>query len=440
MPRVSIRWTVPFVACGFAWLCGQVATVNAVSQLGFVGMLVFAVPCVLGENMARRIVFPLAFLFFAVPIGDFLLPTLMQWTADFTVQALRTTGVPVYREGQQFVIPTGRWSVVEACSGIRYLIASLMVGALYAYLRFRSTWRRMAFIGVSVLIPIVANWLRAYMIVMIGHLSNNELAVGVDHLIYGWLFFGVVMFLMFWAGSRWLEADASNVQLARVPVAEPGQPGATALVLASLVIAAAVWPIGLQAIEQRMETSSGVRMQPLPSVGEWRAIDSELTSWTPVINKPSSVVHQTFSDGHSSVGIHIAYFRHQSRAQKLVSSTNILAEATLAHGALWAVESKRPATLVAGAQRFEAIETQLIGAQGSQALLAESWYWIDGRSTGNQYLAKFYTFLARLRGRDDGAIVIVYAKEPSARSAIEAFTENAIPTVLTRTLGRIDEP
>ena len=40
--------------------------------------------------------FPLGFLFFAVPFGDFLLPVLMQWTADFTVLALRATGIPVY--------------------------------------------------------------------------------------------------------------------------------------------------------------------------------------------------------------------------------------------------------------------------------------------------------------------------------------------------------
>ena len=56
--------------------------------------------------------------------------------------------------------------------------------------------------------PIVANWLRAYMIVMLGHLSNNRIAVGVDHMIYGWIFFGVVMLLLFWVGSLWQEADA----------------------------------------------------------------------------------------------------------------------------------------------------------------------------------------------------------------------------------------
>ncbi len=121
------------------------------------------------------------------------MPTLIDWTADFTIAALKLTGIPVFREGAHFQIPSGRWSVVEACSGVRYLIASLMVGILYAYLTYRSMRRRLLFIGVSILVPIVANWLRAYMIVMIGHLSGNTLAVGVDHIIYGWIFFGVVM-------------------------------------------------------------------------------------------------------------------------------------------------------------------------------------------------------------------------------------------------------
>ena len=83
--------------------------------------------------------------------------------------------------------------MVEACSGLRYLIASLMIGVLYAAISYRSAWRRAAFIAASILVPLLANWLRAYMIVMLGHLSNNTIAVGVDHLIYGWLFFGIVM-------------------------------------------------------------------------------------------------------------------------------------------------------------------------------------------------------------------------------------------------------
>src|SRR5206468_6688395 len=113
----------------------------------------------------------------------------------------------VFREGNYFTIPSGSWSVVEACSGVRYLIASFMVGTLYAYLSYRSTARRAAFIAASLVVPIVANWLRAYMIVMLGHLTNNRLAVGADHLVYGWIFFGIVMALLFWIGSRWRQDE-----------------------------------------------------------------------------------------------------------------------------------------------------------------------------------------------------------------------------------------
>ncbi len=134
---------------GFAWLLGELATVGVVSQFALMTMIVLAVPAVLGFSVARRMAFPLAFLYFAVPFGEFMLPKFMEWTANFTVFGLRLSGIPVYREGLHFVIPSGNWSVVEACSGVRYLIASLTVGTLFAYLNYRSLKRRLIFVGVS---------------------------------------------------------------------------------------------------------------------------------------------------------------------------------------------------------------------------------------------------------------------------------------------------
>ena len=178
-PRPSGWILAPLLIAILGWLMGDLAAVNAVTQMAFVSMLVLAIPAVLGVSVARLIAFPLAFLYFAVPIGEVFLPQLMEWTANFTVVALRFSGIPVFREGLQFVIPSGNWSVVEACSGVRYLIASLTVGTLFAYLNYQSNWRRLLFVLVSILVPIVANWLRAYMIVMLGHLSGNTIAVGV---------------------------------------------------------------------------------------------------------------------------------------------------------------------------------------------------------------------------------------------------------------------
>src|SRR5665213_4040688 len=211
VPQPALWGLAPLAIAGLAWLAGRLGEVNAVAQLAMTAMIVLAVPAVLGVRIARRLMFPLAFLFFAVPIGDFVLPVLLDWTANFTVAALRASGIPVYREGLMFIIPSGAWSVIEACSGVRYLIASLMVGTLFAYLSYRSNRRRWLFVGFAILVPIIANWVRAYLIVLLGHLSGNRLAVGVDHIIYGWLFFGIVITLMFWIGGHWREDDPPGV-------------------------------------------------------------------------------------------------------------------------------------------------------------------------------------------------------------------------------------
>ncbi|MCX8006462.1 MAG: exosortase, partial [Burkholderiaceae bacterium] len=173
------------------------------------------------------------------------------WTADFTVLALKLTGIPVYREGNYFMIPSGQWSVVEACSGLRYLIASLMVGVLFAHLMYVSRRRQILFVGASVVVPIVANWLRAYFIVLIGHLSGNELAVGVDHLVYGWIFFGFVMLLLFSIGARFREAPGAAAVPGGIVRPGPRTDGGMVAAAAMAVLAAGVWITAAAALGSR---------------------------------------------------------------------------------------------------------------------------------------------------------------------------------------------
>jgi len=175
-------------ACGFGWLLAELADVKVVRQYMFVAMIPVTTLAVLGWRMTWAMAFPLFFMMLTVPFGEVFIPPLINFTADFTVAALQMTGIPVLREGTRFSLPTGNWSVVEACSGVRYLISSFTLGCLFAYLTYRTTFRKLMFILFAIIVPIIANGLRAYMIVMIGHLSGMTLAVGVDHLIYGWVF------------------------------------------------------------------------------------------------------------------------------------------------------------------------------------------------------------------------------------------------------------
>ena len=191
----------------FVWLFAFAADINVLGQLSAVVSLISIIWMLIGNQLAWRYKFPLVYLLFAVPMGENLIPMLQDITAWFTVNLLKLNGIPVFIDGLYIQTPTGLFEVAVACSGIRYLIASVAVGALYAYLTYNSTKKQIIFILISILMPIVANGVRAYGIVAIAHYSDMKYATGADHLVYGWLFFGVVIMLMFWIGGFFADKD-----------------------------------------------------------------------------------------------------------------------------------------------------------------------------------------------------------------------------------------
>ena len=151
---------------------------------------------VLGLRLWRATSGPLLYLYFLVPFGDFLTPKLQDITTWFTRHGLDILGIPAYIDGYVIEIPEGTFFVAEACAGLRFLIASIAFGVLYALLMYRSTGRRMVFIGASVVVPIVANGLRALGIVVLGHVLGSAQAAATDHVLYGWIFFSLVILLL----------------------------------------------------------------------------------------------------------------------------------------------------------------------------------------------------------------------------------------------------
>jgi exosortase A len=401
------------------WLAGDLVAVNAATQLALVLMVMLAVPAVLGWGVSRRMAFPLAFLLFAVPVGDFMLPWLMERTADFTVLALRASGIPVYREGLQFVIPSGTWSVVEACSGIRYLIASFTVGCLFAYLSFNSLSKRLIFLGVAILVPLVANWLRAYMIVMIGHLSGNELATGVDHLIYGWLFFGVVILGMLFVGARWSDAPVPLEPSAPVAAGAAGsvQAGLRRTVWVTLVVVAVLAsPSMAYRLFDRGVHAGPVNLVAPPALVPWQAASQTPVVLRPAFHNPVATADWGYlGPGQEHIGLHLSYYRQQGYDRKLVSSVNAL----VASGdSAWAVVANGRASATWLGETIGVTESLLRARTGAltadaDRLLVWRLYWVNDRFVAGDVQAKLQTALSRVSGQgDDGAIMLLYVLLP----------------------------
>ncbi|MDP1684462.1 exosortase A [Hydrogenophaga sp.] len=425
VPRPSrLAWLLLLGAAGL-WLAGDLVAVNAATQLALVMLLVLAVPAVLGWQLALAMAFPLGFLFFAVPIGDFMLPYFMEWTADFTVLALRLSGIPVYREGLQFIIPSGSWSVVEACSGIRYMIASVTVGCLFAYLSYTRLTKRFIFVGVSILVPLVANWLRAYMIVMIGHLSGNELATGVDHLIYGWVFFGVVILIMLFVGARWADAPEppAGPVSSSVPANAPalGRQAAIAALVSLFIVAS---PHVLERLLALGTQTAPVALGAPAVQAPWQPAAQPPSDWVPAFQFPSATSHIGYSGPQGeAVGLQLSYYRQQDYERKLVSSQNML---VVHDDKQWAqVSGGNATTQLAGQPLTVAAATlrnQIGGlASSSQRLQVWRFYWVNNRFTASDALAKIQGALSRITGQgDDGAIVVIYTPLDPQRTEADA--------------------
>jgi len=402
---------------GLVWLLGVLGAAQIASHFALIGLIGAVVLTAFGTAWARILWFPLLFLFFAVPFGEALVPRLMDWTAEVTIWALKLTGVPVYREGVHFVIPTGQWSVIEACSGIKFLIASIMAGSLYAWLIYRSPGRRIAFIAASIVVPLLANWLRAYSIVMIGHLSNNRLMTNEDHIVFGWVLFGAIMLFMYWLGTRWRE-DTDEV----LPSAPAPKPEWTRVAVATAAVGAAVvaWPAIAHVLMQPVGPAGSIDIVAPEPAGGWVKDEGSFSSWTPDLEGFSNKQTFVYRKGTQQVALFVASYRHQTQAAQVGSSANQLAKTTNERWKQTARGHAEPPVPGESGVASSVRMGELRGPRSSDGLLVWHWYWVGSAPTASEAQTKLELARARLLRRPDTALwIAAYAPAEEARGAAE---------------------
>ncbi|MCL4743890.1 MAG: exosortase A [Burkholderiaceae bacterium] len=415
----------PLAACGFAWLLANLAGVNTAEQFALVAMVPALVALVLGWRIAWAIAFPLAFLLFAVPFGTFMLPTLMDWTADFTVSAVRATGVPVLREGTSFTLPSGRWSVVESCSGIRYLLAAVPLSCLYAYLSYQTLRARTLFIALTVVVALVANWIRAYIIVMLGHVSGMKIAVGADHLVYGWLFFGIVMGITFWLGgfirdpaqrspraresggaAREIDADASGADRDAARRSRDGQtpssPGAGLVAALAALALSAAWPGA--ATQLRAHAPVTIDLSRLADLfAPLAAPDNAQRSYRPVY-RGDTARFVGVSRTDPTLGLAVFHYARQGEGSEMIHESNRPMPGR-PDDSTWQVRARKRVDLSkfgAGAARGAANEYLIAGPDGLH--LVWEWFQVDGKTLASPAEVKLHTARSMLLGNGDESL------------------------------------
>lgn len=413
-PRAWWPGLLGIIASGILWLLGAVVGVDLLRQAGAVALLGATVPLVLGPQVATGAIFPIFYSIFLVPFGDELVTLLQTLTAQLAVALTRASGIPVRVDGVFLDTPAGLFEVAEACSGVKFLVAMVALGVLVCHLCYRSWARRALFMAACVVVPVLANAVRAWGTILAAQYVGAARAGGFDHIVYGWVFFAAVIAAVL--GLAWRSFDRpfddpaiDDAKLARIR-ASAAHPLGTLLAGALVVAGAAGWAQAAQ----RLAAPLPARID-LPAVAGWSRTDhAPAAPWRPLAGGAD---HRLLGSYRDAAGRRIDVFVALYAGQDAARDPAGFGQGALPMGSDWAWGG--PATGSAGAR------CETLRWRGRHERTACTWYRAGSVLTGSPARLKLATLGQRLTLRARPAALLIVSAEPEPGSdpaaAIAAF-------------------
>lgn len=408
------------------WLLGAMAGLALISQAGTVAMAMALVPLLLGIRITAGLVFPLFYAVFLVPAGDELIPLLQTITAKLTVALVHLSQVPARIDGVFIYTPAGLFEVAQACSGVKFLTAMIAFGALAAHVSFLSWRRRVPFLVMCAVVPVLANGVRAWGTVYVGQIKGAAYAGSFDHIVYGWVFFAVVIASVIAGAWRFFDRPLDDPMIdAEALAASPvltrwqamGLPTGRALAAgAAILLAAFGWVQAADRLRAPLPAQIG-----LPQVAGWqRAEYAPRIWWEPRATGAERRLLGRYADGMGGVvDVFVALYSSQGPGKK----ADGFGEGAVPPNKSWAWQGP-------GASTAQARGDRLL-AGGKVARLAQTTYRTGDLVTGNNLALKLVNVQNRvlLQARPTMMLIVSAEERPghSAQAAIDRFWQAAGP-------------
>ena len=314
-PRAWLPGLAMVAAALFVWLVGTLTSLDLIAQAGAVMVLQMAVLAVLGPRAAAALAFPIGFAVFLVPFGEEIVTPLQMLTAEMVIALTHLSGIPAQIDGIFIDTPAGLFEVAEACAGVQFVVAMLTLGVLAAKVGMTRWPHRIAMLTLCLVVPILANGVRAWAIIAIAQHVGAERAGGIDHIVYGWVFFALVVALVMALAWRWFDRDPeaegrSAARWASHPLVAAIdrfhlRASTIAPLLVALIALAGLWS-GLA----RSANAEAV-VPNAPEVPGWSLVETPMrTDWQPTGAAASERLHVIYRDRQGrSVDLYLAAYR-----------------------------------------------------------------------------------------------------------------------------------
>ena len=428
-PRPSGWGLASTIASGMAWYVAHVGAIQIGEHLSLVAMTISLVWAMLGGRVVRALAFPLAFLFLVVPFGEGLFPILISVATKSAVAVLHLMGVPVANDGYYIRLENGEWKITEACSGLRFILSIITVGAVYSYTSYRRWWKRVAFLVAGVTAAILVNAFRVWLLVMIGLYTSMQSPIVRDHVPLGWAIFAAMVIVIFALGRLWMDPD--DVADRPIPPERGsgvGSHAAPVFVRAAVLGVAliALWPPLGSWMDHRKAAAPGTLIAP-GAPAAWQPIESMPWDWRPHYVGFKTEVRQAYEGASGPVGLYAALYRDQRQGAELIRVENGL---PTPFDITWRYTPSARREVPGLGMTVDEIDVRSI-AMGFRVW---RWYWVRGRTTTEEGEVKIDGIVSKILGRnDDAAVIVIYApfgKTPEDASAsLAAFAKQMKPRI-----------
>jgi exosortase A len=409
-------------AGGLGWLLGDAAGVALFRHAGLVLMLQGAAVSVLGPNVSRALLLPIAYMAFLVPFGDFLEGPLQSITVAMVMPMLHLFGVPATVDGVLITTSNGYFEVAEACSGAKFVIAMIAFGVLVANVCYVSWRRRVAFLAMALVVPVIANGLRAFGTIYAAWWTSVEAATGMDHIVYGWFFFAAVMAAVLAIGWKWFDRDpdAPWFDPLRLQALVAGRAQAPVAALLALMVASLF--LGWSSLIAARAAALPAKME-LPQIAGWHQVGaSKVAPWSP--NYPGAdhllIGHYADAQGRA-VDLAVAVYASQREGRELVG----FGIGAIRENDRWVRIADLPDLSDGHALRMT--------GPGRVERVTVSWYRVGDTLTGSDKRVKFETLKTKVLGGDQAAVAVLMSAEQGAGEGAQAAIEDFL-----RALGPVD--
>ena len=427
LPPEPSLWGIGLLSAGLLGLTiGAIGTELYLQRTSLILVIAGLVLLVVGRTFLQVLAFPIAFLFFMVPLPAIVMNAiafpLQLLAAQIATFSLYSLSIPVLREGNIIMLARTTLEVAEACSGIRSLQALLALGTVYAYFSQSLVWKRWTIVLLSLPIAIAANVFRVTGTGVLAEYLGPEAAQGFYHSLSGWLIFVVAFVLLLCCGaviSRIGKSEGHRRTPSATPIPEQAQVRPSAMKLWPTVIAVAmllsIWVL----LESRpREESVPARKSfsdfPLAIAERWHGKELGLDQKTLDALKLSDYMMRVYlpvtadKDDRAVVRekgpatpafLYVSYYRSQRTGATYHSPKNCLP------GSGWQiVAADRITAQVPGREPITV--NKILVEKGLDKELILYWYQDRGRVIASEYWAKAYLIWdAMTSNRTDGALV-----------------------------------